>query len=141
MRRSALSAREADVFACLLDTVVPPAGPLPPPARTDAVGAFDRMLASVPALNRIGLRAMLWVAELSPRFTGPRRRLRQLDAAQRAACLDRLERGPLAQPVEALLALTRFAYYGDAGVMGALGYDADSVVARGRAVRAAEGRW
>lgn len=141
MRPSVLSRREADVVRALLDTTVSPADLLPAPSGTDAIAAIDRMLAAAPWPNRAGLRLLLWLVELGPRAAGFGGRLRQLDASRRAAWLDRLERSPLAQPVDALLSLVKFAYYGDPGVMRDLGYDADAVVARGRALRAAEGRW
>jgi hypothetical protein len=141
MTPSALSRREADVLRALFDTVVAPAGGLPPPSHTDSIAAIGKMLASVPRANRLGLRLVLWLVELGPRAAGFGGRLRQLDRARRAAWLDRLERGRLAQPVEGLLAIVRYAYYGDPAVMASLGYDADAVVARGRVLRTAEGRW
>jgi hypothetical protein len=136
-----LTRREADIAACLLDTVVAAEPPLPAPARTDAVAALDRMLAGAPVPNRLGLRGLLWLAELAPLLGPGRRRLRRLSPGERDAALLRLERGPARQAVEALLAVVKFAYYGDGEVMRGLGYDADAVVARGRALRAAEGRW
>jgi hypothetical protein len=136
-----MSRREAGIVASLVDAVAAPGGELPPASRTDAVGAFDALLAGVPALNRLGLRALLWVIELRPALGGWRRRLHRLEPSERGACLDGLERGLLGLPVEGLLALAKLAYFGDAGVMKALGYDADAVVARGRALRTAEERW
>ena len=41
---------------------------------------------------------------------------------------------------EVLLRIAAHCYYGDAGVMRSLGYDADAVVRRAAALRAAEGR-
>jgi hypothetical protein len=138
---AAMSRREAGIVASLVDAVVAPGGELPPASRTDAVAAFDALLAGVPALNRLGLRALLWVMELRPMLGGWGRRLHRLEPAERAACLDALERGVLGLPVDGLLALAKLAYFGDSGVMRALGYDADAVVARGRALRTAEQRW
>ena len=139
MRGAAISRRERAIVACLVDAVA--GEPLPPPPATDAVAAFDRFLAASPAVNRAGLRGLLWALELAP-LAGPwRRRLRRLGAGEREAYLDRLERGRLARPAKALLALVKLAYYGDDGVMARLGYDPEPVLARGRRLRAAEGRW
>ena len=139
MSRAAISRREAAITACLVDAVA--GDPLPPRCATDAVAAFDRILAASPAPNRAALRALLWAVELAP-LAGPwRRRLRRLSAGEREAFLDRLERGRLARPAQALLALVKLAYYGDGGVMARLGYDPEPLLARGRRLRAAEGRW
>lgn len=136
-----LSRREIRVLDCLLDVVVTPAGDLPPPRRTDAAAAVQRTLARLPGLNRAGLRGLLWALELGPLMGRPRRRLTRLSRAQRAAYLERFERGLAGRAAEGLLALLKLAYYGDAGVMGTLGYDPERVTARGRALRSAEGRW
>lgn len=140
MTGAVLTRREADVLACLLDAVAGARPPLPPPAATDAVDAFQQMLRSTSALNRVGLRALLWLVELAP-LVSRRRRLRALPRAERLDYVAGLDRTPAGRALDALLALVRFSYYGDRGAMVALGYDADAVVARGRAVRAAEGRW
>lgn len=137
----ALSPREASIAACLCETVVAPEAPLPPVARTDAIAALDASLAAGPAVNRLGLRALLLGLELAPRLLGEGARLRRIAPARRAAVLERLRHGPLAGAVEALDALLAFSYFGDDGVMRRLGYDADANVARGRALRDAEGRW
>jgi hypothetical protein len=136
-----LSRVEARVLGCLLEVVVAPAGDLPPPRRTDAVAAFDRMLAHLPALNRAGLRGLLWALELGPLLELPRRRLTRLSPARRVAYVGRFERGPAGRAAEALVTLVKLAYYGDVGVMAGLGYDPQAVVARARALRTAEGRW
>lgn len=130
------------MVACLLDTVAGSRRPeLPAPAQTDALAAFDRLLAAAPAINRRALRGMVWALELGP-LAGPwRGRLRRLSPAQRVDYLDHLERLPAARPLRAVLALVKLAYYGDDDVMGRLGYDANAVVARGRALRLAEARW
>jgi hypothetical protein len=132
---------EARVLGCLLEIVVAPAGGLPPPRQTDAAAAFERILAGLPALHRAGLRGLLWALELGPLLLRPHRRLTRLTGAQRAAYVGRFERGPAGRPAEGLVALVKLAYYGDAGVMASLGYDPQAVVARGRALRTAEGRW
>ena len=129
-----LSAREASIFNCLCDTVVAPEPPLPPVAETDAVEAFDRLLAAGTPANRAGLRALLLVAG-----AGLRRRPR----ARRTALL---ERAATARPAQVrqlaavLRGLASLTYFGDDGVMRALGYDADERVAAGRAVRERDGR-
>jgi hypothetical protein len=136
-----VTAREGNVFACLVETVVAPGAPLPPLARTDAVRFLDRYLAASPPLNRAGLRALLHALEAGPRARGRGRRFRQLDPAARAAYLERLERGRAGRAFAALEAVAKLAYYGDDGVMRALGYDAEAVVARGRELRLRDGRW
>jgi hypothetical protein len=143
MSLAVLSPREASMFACLTDTIVAPEPALPPVRETDAVDALDRWLAAAPALNRLGIRALIMTAELAPLALGFRRRLRRLSGHQRAAALERAERAGAA-PARALVKLVKglvtFCYYGDDGVMRGLGYDAAAVVARGRALRAAEAR-
>jgi hypothetical protein len=136
-----LSRRESEVVDCLLDAVVAPADDLPRPRRSDAAAAFERMLRHLPTLNRAGLRCLLWAAELGPLLGRPRGRLTRLTPAWRAAYVERFERGPAGRAAEGLVALLKLAYYGDAGVMARLGYDPGPVVARARALRAAEGRW
>jgi len=129
------------MFACLADTVVAPAGTLPPIGYTDAVRAFDAILTASPALNRAGLRVLLYAVEAAPLLLGYGARLRRLSPDRRAVALQRLEGGPAGQAVRALTALAKLAYYGDDGVAWGLGYDADALVARGRALREAEVRW
>lgn len=142
MTLTVLTPREASIFACVCDTVVAPEPALPPVRDTDAVAFLDRWLAAAPALNRAGLRGLLYVAELAPRALGQRARLRALAEPERAAALGRAEDGRA--EVRALLKLVKgiafLAYYGDDGVMGRLGYDADAVIERARALRAREGR-
>ena len=136
-----LSRRESEVLDCLLDAVVAPAGGLPTPRDTDAAAAFERMLGHLPALNRAGLRCLLWALEVGPLVRRDGRCLSRLTPAERAAYVGRLERGRAGRAAEGLVALLKLAYYGDATVMARLGYDPEPVVARGRALRAAEGRW
>lgn len=108
-----MSRREADIFACFVDTVVAPVPPLPPVHRTDAVAAFDRWLSASPRLNRIALRTLLLALEVAPRLTGAGARLRRLDAAGRLAFLERAPR-PVIEPLRAVAGAS---YYGDAGVI------------------------
>ncbi len=99
-----MSRRERDIFACLVDTVVAPAPPLPPVDQTDAVEGFERWLAAAPRLNRAVLRgALLGLGAL---------RLRRRGAHERIALLRRLPR-ELTEPLRAAAALS---YYGDARV-------------------------
>lgn len=138
-----LTPREASIFACVCDTVVAPEPLLPPVRETDAVGFLDRWLAAAPALNRAGLRGLLYAAELAPRLLGQAGRLRALPEAQRAAAMeaaDGAKRAELRALVKLVKSVAFLAYYGDDDVMGRLGYDPDAVVARGRELRAREGR-
>jgi hypothetical protein len=136
-----LSPREASIFACVCDTVVAPRPALPPVHETDAVEFLDRWLGRAPRLNRAGLRALLYAAELAPRAVGGRARLRALPESERADVLARLERSPRARDLVKLLQGIAFlAYYGDDAIMLRLGYDADANVARARELRTREGR-
>jgi hypothetical protein len=141
MTLETLSPREASIFACVCDTVVAPGRALPPVRETDAVEFLDRWLAKAPRLNRAGLRALLYAAELSPRAVGGRGRLRALPEAQRAEALARLESSRRARDLVKLISgIAYLAYYGDDAIMNRLGYDADANVARARELRAAEAR-
>jgi hypothetical protein len=143
MELRVLSAREASIFACLADTVVAPEPVLPPVRETDAVRFFDEWLSLLPPLNRRGMRALLWVAELAPLVTGFGRRLRRLDRERRTEWLRGAERAPVPQ-VRMVLKLVesaaQLAYYGNDGVSVRLGYDAEANLRRGRELRMAEGR-
>jgi hypothetical protein len=111
-----LSPREARVFACLADTLLAPAPPLPPIAQTDAVAAFDAWLATAPRVNRLGARGVLLAL-------GALRWCRR-PARVRLASLERLARSSAAGRgiVEALRAAAAISYYGDARVSALLGY-------------------
>ena len=143
MSLETLTAREASIFACVCDTVVAPEPVLPPVKETDAVEFLDRWLTRAPRLNRLGLKALLYAAELSPRALGQKRRLRALPEPERARVLERLEGargrvvGELVRLMEGIAAL---AYYGNDDVMRRLGYDPDANVARGRELRRVEAR-
>jgi hypothetical protein len=102
--------RERRRFAALIEDVVRPCAPLPPVSATDAVESFERWLASAPRLHRAALRGLLL-------------------ARTRVGAAD-----------EVLRRLAAHCYYGDLRVMRALGYDAEEVVGRARALRLAEGR-
>jgi hypothetical protein len=118
-----LSPREASIFACVADTLLAPAPPLPPVHATDAVRAFDAWLAQAPAINRMALRAVLLGLELAPRLTRARTRWRRLAPTDRLAVLDRAAHHPAGRAlVEALRATAAVSYYGDAHVSALLGY-------------------
>jgi hypothetical protein len=143
VRLSALSPREASIFACLCDTVVAPEPELPPVSQTGSVAFLDRWLAAAPPLNRAALRGLLYAAEVAPRGLGLPARLRRLDAAQRARALAAAEavRARTARRLVQLLeGIAYLVYYGDPEVMLRLGYDADANVRRARELRRREGR-
>jgi hypothetical protein len=139
----AISAREASIFACLVDTVVQPDGGLPPVARTDAVEFFDRWLIRSPRQNRLGLRAVLYAAELGPLATGFGRRLRRLGPDERFCFVRRVEKtrsGQLRQIAKLVKSMAYLCYYGDDELMRRAGYDAEANLRRGRELRARDGR-
>jgi hypothetical protein len=103
-----VTARERRVFTRVTDAVVAPVPPLPPVEATDAAAAFERSLAAAPRLNALALRAAFLLVGAG------------------------LRRGPLLKVVRSL---SHLHYYGDAGVMRTLGYDADAVLARAADVR------
>ena len=139
---TAISPREASIFACLCDTVVAPEPVLPPVRETDAALFFDRWMARSPRINRAAIRALLHVAELAPLASAHRRRLRRLGEAERAEWLRAVEGGPaaLGQLTKLVKGMAFLAYYGDDAVMLRVGYDADANLARARELRAAEAR-
>ena len=139
----ALSPREASIFACVADAVVAPEPLLPAVRDTDAVAFFDDWMARSPALNRLGMRALLYALELSPLATGAGARLRRLDRGARTDWLRVLERrrsSHVRLVVKLVKNSAQLAYYGDDRVMLAIGYDAEANVARGRALREQDGR-
>jgi hypothetical protein len=143
MKLRAISGREASIFACVTDTVVAPEPVLPAVRDRDAAPFFDRWMARSPALNRIGLRVLLWAIELAPLALGERSRLRRLHPSERARVLGRLEGSrqvQVRQLVKLVKGLAFLSYYGDDAVMLRVGYDAESNVERGRRLRRQEGR-
>jgi hypothetical protein len=139
----AITPREASIFACVCDTVIAPAPPLPPVGATDAAIFFDRWLARSPRVNRLATRALLYAAELSPRALGFRGRLRSLTPNERARVLEAVERvghPGLRELVRLLEAVASLSYYGNDAVMRRVGYDPDANVSRARELRAREGR-
>jgi hypothetical protein len=139
----ALTPREASIFACFTDAVVAPEPVLPPVRETDAVEFFDDWMARSPRLNRTGMRALLYVLELSPLVTGSRKRLRRLDRAGRGRWLVAVEHAPrpeLRLVFKLMKGAAQLSYWGDDGLMLRVGYDADANVRRGRELRLREGR-
>ncbi len=139
----AITPREASIFACLCDTVVGPEPLLPPVRDTHAVSFFDTWIARSPRLNRVALRGLLYLVELSPRGLGAPARLRRLDEEDRARALAAAEKAPSPQArqlVKLIKGIAFLSYYSDDGVMLRLGYDADANVSRARELRAVEAR-
>ena len=143
MTLSALHPREASIFACLTETVVQPQAPLPPVSQTDAVVAFDRWMAHAPRPNRAGVRVLLYATEAAPLLAGFGARLRRLAPEQRLRFVNTVEHAraaPLRQLAKLLKGMSFVSYYGDDGLLRALGYDPEANLARGRALRRADGR-
>jgi hypothetical protein len=142
-RLALLTPREASIFACLVDTVAAPEPVLPPVAQTDAAFFFDRWMAASPRANAAGMRVLLHAIELMPRLMGYGARLRRLPVPERVRWLKAVE-GNANPRVRQLTKLVKGAallsYYGDDRIMKRLGYDADANLARGRELRAREGR-
>jgi hypothetical protein len=142
-RLTVLTPREASIFACLVDTVAAPEPLLPPVAETDAAFFFDRWMAASPRANAAGMRALLHVIELMPLLMGYGARLRRLPVPQRVRYLHAVEAktNPRVRQLTKLVKGAAFlSYYGDDAIMRRLGYDAGANVARGRKLRAREGR-
>ncbi len=140
---AALGGREASIFTCLADAFLAPRPPMPAVRDTETLVSFEAWLCHSPRLYRIGLRLLLYVAELAPLLLGAGHRLRRLDPVRRRRWLARVERvrGRGAHDlVRAVKTLILLCYYGDPAVMAQLGYDADANASRGRELRRAEGR-
>jgi hypothetical protein len=103
-------------LAALVDALVAPAPPLPPVEDTDAVAALRRWLAAGPPLQRTVLRHAATLLGAWP-------------ALMRVRALRPL--------VEGLRAGAACAYYGDLGVLRALGHDPVAIVSERRAARKA----
>lgn len=127
----------------MIDALVMPRAPLPPVTGTDAVAAFDRWLAASPRPNRLALRALLYAVELGPPLTGRLARMRRLDRDQRSGYLAAIETArlrPIRQLGKLVKSMAYGSYYGDDAIMLTVGYDPDTRLARGRRLRAQEGR-
>jgi hypothetical protein len=81
------------------------------------------------------------LAATQPHRAAPGGQRRELDRVERRACLERLDRSPLRQLLKLIRSTAQLSYYGDLGVLRVLGYDPERNLARGRALRVAEGRW
>jgi hypothetical protein len=95
-----------------------------------------------PAVNRIGFRVILRLVDLAP-LLRRRKRFTELARAQRDEFLRGLDRSRwflLRTAGRLLKTITMMSYYGDREVLRGLGYDPDANIARGRALRAREGR-
>lgn len=137
-----ISGREASIFAALCEVFVDPAAPLPDVRDTDAAFALDANLAVAPPLNRIGLRVVIHMLELTPLALGYGARMRRLDRATRTAAIERLAANAVLRPlIEGVRTVSHLCYYGDVGVMRALGYDPQVVVDRAAKLRVREARW
>lgn len=142
-RLTVLTRREASIFACLVDTVAAPEPVLPGVRYTDCAYFFDRWMAAAPAANAAGMRTLLYAVELAPLALGYGARLRRLPVDERVRFLYRAERSrnpQVRQLVKLLKGAAFLAYYGDDDVMRRIGYDAAANLARGRALRARDGR-
>jgi hypothetical protein len=138
-----MTRRETQIFTCFADIAVSPEPLLPPVESTDAAAFLSQWLDLAPKLNAAGLRAAIVALDLAPLGLGYRHRLRKLARADRADVIQRLEKHKapaVRQAIKALKGIAFLCYYGDDSLMKRLGYDADANVARGRALRAAEGR-
>jgi hypothetical protein len=139
----AITPREASIYACLVDAFCAPAGDLPPVRDTSAVEFFDEWIGSGPALNRAGVRTLLYICELGPLLSGFGHRLRRLDRDERQEYLRRIARSPapaLKAASELLRAAASLGYYGDSAVMRTVGYDPDEKLRASRELRQREGR-
>lgn len=129
-------AGEAAIAAALIDAVAAPAGDWAQVRDTDAAPFLTAYVGASPPLNRLALRLGLWILDGAPLFAPRyRRRFRELVRGERIEVLVRVERGPLGAGLRPFVSIAKLAYYGDAGVMSALGYDAGAVIARAAAVR------
>jgi hypothetical protein len=141
--RRALKPREAAIFIALTDAYCGPQGAFPPIRETDAASFVNDLVAASPRINRVGFRALLRALDLAPLVRGYRRRFRRLGTVERGEFLHGLDKSRLLLlriAARLLKTLTVMSYYGDSRVLSATGYDPDANVARGRAVRAEEGR-
>jgi hypothetical protein len=139
----ALTGREASIFACITDAVVAPEPLLPPVRETDAVAFFDDWMSRSPRLNRIGLRALLYVTEVAPLLTGAGHRLRRLDRDARTRWVDRVQAAPrveIRMIAKLVKGAAQLSYWGDDALMLHVGYDAAANVRRGHELRRIEGR-
>jgi hypothetical protein len=136
-----LKPREAAIFAALTDAYCAPFSR--PVGETDAVAFADELTLVSPQVNRIGFRVILRLVDFAPFLRGYRNRFCRLAREQRNQFLHGLDTSRwfiLRTAGRLLKTITLMSYYGDAGVLRALGYDPDANLARGRAARGQGGR-
>ena len=127
----------------LTDAYCAPVPRLPPVDRSDAATFVDGLAAASPAVNRIGFRVILRLVDLAPIVRGHGRRFTRLSRQQRDDFLHGLDRSRwflLRVTARLLKTITLMSYYGDSGVLRAVGYDPDANLARGRRLRGGEER-
>jgi hypothetical protein len=142
-RRWSLRPREREAFEALTETFCGPRPPFPSVADTDATAFIERLAGGSPLQNRIGFRLLLRSVEVGPRLRGFGASFSKLPPERRAEFLRGLDKSRwllLRVGARLLKTLTVMAYYGDAGVLRATGYDADWNVRRGRELRAARNK-
>jgi hypothetical protein len=138
-----LKPREAAIFAGLTDAYCGPAPEFPSVRESDAVRFINRLVAASPRINRIGFRVMLRLLDLAPFLRGYRLRFRRLTAVQRDEFLRGLDKSRwtlLRIAARLLKTIALMSYWGDPLALRAAGYDPEANIARGRALRAREGR-
>jgi hypothetical protein len=142
-RAKALKPRDAAVFASLADAYCAPATPFPSVRESDALAFAGELVEASPRVNRAGFRVILRLLDVAPLAGRYRARFTSLTRAQREEFLRRFDESRwfmLRVTGRLLKTLALMSYYGDANTLRATGYDPDAVLARGRAVRATEGR-
>jgi hypothetical protein len=137
--RWSLRPREREAFEALTDTFCGARLPFPTVAETDATTFIERLAGGSPLQNRVGFRVLLRLVDVGPRLRGFGARFSDLPPARRAEFLHGLDKSRwlvLRVGARLLKTLSVMAYYGDAGVLRATGYDAKWNVQRGRELRA-----
>ncbi|MCO5315249.1 MAG: hypothetical protein M9938_03680 [Solirubrobacterales bacterium] len=138
----AITPREASIFAAAADALLAPEPRLPPVHETDLVDGFDDWMGHAPSLNRHTVKLGLYLLEIAP-LPIHGKRFRTLDRQRRLAFLSPKSGwrpALLITLVDTLRMVAATAYFADDRVARQLGYDADFRVARGRMLRAEEGR-
>jgi hypothetical protein len=137
--RWSLRPREREAFEALTDTFCGPRASFPSVVDTDATTFIERLAGNSPLQNRIGFRLLLRLVDVGPRLRGFGARFSDLPPARRAEFLHGLDKSRwlvLRVGARLLKTLSVMAYYGDAGVLRAIGYDAEWNMQRGRELRA-----
>ena len=103
--------------------------------QTDALGFMDDLLAVSTPLNRIGFRAILRLIDVTPLVRGYGATFTRLQSPDRTRVIQGMDKSRwfLVRTAARLLkTIAVMAYYGDARLLTALGYDAEANVTRGR---------